>query len=90
MKINFDRVRNLKLSDFVEVPPGDDLRSGYTLVGKVRPWDESDDEYVVYIDGDLLLVSMEPNDNTSSIMVSFCPMCLYYTKETTDHVCKTE
>jgi len=29
---------------------------GFAYVGKVRPWDETDNEHIVYHDGDLILI----------------------------------
>jgi hypothetical protein len=37
----------------------DDEEYSGTVIGKVRPWEENCNEYVVYDDGDLLLVEME-------------------------------
>ena len=34
------------------------LDKEYILVGKVRPWDSMDTEYVLYGDGDLVLVDL--------------------------------
>ena len=32
------------------------------IVGKVRPWDEVDEEYVLYGDGDYILIELTPEE----------------------------
>ena len=57
------RFHNFKLLQ--EVPKSDFYWSGlsdgdltYAIVGKVRPWDDSCREYILYVDGDIVLAKL--------------------------------
>ena len=56
-------MKEILVRELIERPTHEKIKDikegwGYTVIGKVRPWNEEDKEYIVYSDSELFLVTL--------------------------------
>jgi len=71
-KMRFRNVRILEVADpqpYDAYPESDgEVFTDGIVVGKVRPWDQGDEQYILYADGDLMIAAVVPEREEESTL----------------------